>query len=277
MDQPMSLDICECGHLRGNHSDGCGECDCPTFVQDEPRPVELAQAAMSAQFHAGRPPTVHRGSGSRPRWRHMSTVGRSTPSRSAISVIPTGMGSEIRCPTPYRVLKAVTVLGATPSSFAAWRRVRPLKASTSWAGVTSERGCGFGATPNRRIALWTVAALTPTTGAIFSLLPYWACSRSNASRSLRSALAVKDHPLTFGDRFELGHALDTPEFVADVPAVVGGVVELRGELGIGVERSGADGDHGEVSRGGGFVGQGLDLGGFHAPTVAKITTGVKDS
>jgi hypothetical protein len=54
------------------------------------RPVLFAHAAMSGQSQAGRPPTVHLGSGSRPRVLQMSTVGRRTPRRSAISAMPTG-------------------------------------------------------------------------------------------------------------------------------------------------------------------------------------------
>jgi hypothetical protein len=54
------------------------------------RDVALAQREMSPQSHAGRPPTVHRGSGSSPRSRQVSTVARLTARRSAISAIPTG-------------------------------------------------------------------------------------------------------------------------------------------------------------------------------------------
>lgn len=54
------------------------------------RPVSLAHFSMSDQFQHGRPPTVHGGFGSNLRTRHWSTVERLTPSRSAISVSPTG-------------------------------------------------------------------------------------------------------------------------------------------------------------------------------------------
>lgn len=54
------------------------------------RPVRSAHFCTSGQFHAGRPPTVHDGSGMSPRCRQMSTVGRLTPSRSATSAMPTG-------------------------------------------------------------------------------------------------------------------------------------------------------------------------------------------
>lgn len=57
------------------------------------RPVSLAHLCTSGQFHAGRPPTVQRGSGSSFLCRQMSTVGRCTPKRSAISVMPTGSHS----------------------------------------------------------------------------------------------------------------------------------------------------------------------------------------
>lgn len=59
------------------------------------RPVDLAQASTSGQFHAGLPPTSQRGSGMTPRCRHMSTVGRLTPSRSATSAMPTGSQSSM--------------------------------------------------------------------------------------------------------------------------------------------------------------------------------------
>lgn len=54
------------------------------------RPVFSAQASTSGQFQAGLPPTVQDGSGSTSRSRHMSTVCRLTPRRSAISGMPTG-------------------------------------------------------------------------------------------------------------------------------------------------------------------------------------------
>jgi hypothetical protein len=57
------------------------------------RPVSDAQASTSGQSHAGLPPTVQRGSGSTPRKRHTSTVSRFTPSRDAISGMPTGSQS----------------------------------------------------------------------------------------------------------------------------------------------------------------------------------------
>lgn len=59
-------------------------------------PLLRAHASMSGQFHAGLPPTVQSGSGSTSRTRHMSTVARLTPSRSAISGMPTG--SQFRTP-----------------------------------------------------------------------------------------------------------------------------------------------------------------------------------
>jgi hypothetical protein len=61
------------------------------------RPVACAHVSMSAQFHAGRPPTVHRGAGNSPRCRHWSTVDRCTLSRAAISTAPTGSMSSV-CP-----------------------------------------------------------------------------------------------------------------------------------------------------------------------------------
>ena len=54
------------------------------------RLVFLAHFSMSGQSQHGRPETVHRGSGSRPRCRHILTVGRFTPRRSAMSSEPTG-------------------------------------------------------------------------------------------------------------------------------------------------------------------------------------------
>lgn len=57
------------------------------------RPVPRAHTATSAHSHAGRPPTVHRGSGnvtSRRRIRQASTALRVTPRRWAISTVPTG-------------------------------------------------------------------------------------------------------------------------------------------------------------------------------------------
>jgi hypothetical protein len=57
---------------------------------DGRRLVACAQREMSAQSHAGRPPTVQRGSGSSPRSFQVSTVARLTARRSAISGIPTG-------------------------------------------------------------------------------------------------------------------------------------------------------------------------------------------
>lgn len=61
----------------------------------EARPVSTAHECTSGQFHAGLPPTVQRGSGSTPRSRHVSTVGRGKPSRSAISMMPTGSQSSM--------------------------------------------------------------------------------------------------------------------------------------------------------------------------------------
>lgn len=52
--------------------------------------VSRAHRSMSGQFHAGRPLTVHRGSGRSLRCRHMATVWRWTPSRWAMSSDPTG-------------------------------------------------------------------------------------------------------------------------------------------------------------------------------------------
>jgi len=69
------------------------------------RPVALAQASTSGQFHAGRPPTVQRGSGMTPLCRQMSTVGRLTPSRSATSAMPTGSQSLM----PTSVEKVLTL------------------------------------------------------------------------------------------------------------------------------------------------------------------------
>lgn len=57
---------------------------------NQSRPLLLAHASMSGQFHAGLPPTVQSGSGSTSRCRQASTVVRLTPSRSAISEMPTG-------------------------------------------------------------------------------------------------------------------------------------------------------------------------------------------
>lgn len=65
-------------------------------------PVAFAQVSTSGQFHAGRPPTVHDGSGSRSRKRQTSTVSRFTPSRAAISGMPTG--SQIMKATVAKVL-----------------------------------------------------------------------------------------------------------------------------------------------------------------------------
>lgn len=54
------------------------------------RPVSEAHLAMSAQFQQGRPETVHRGGGSTPRNFQVLTVCSATPSRSAMSLDPTG-------------------------------------------------------------------------------------------------------------------------------------------------------------------------------------------
>lgn len=78
----------------------CSKCE---FVYPA-RPVSLAQASTSGQFHAGLPPTVHDGSGMTPRCRQMSTVGRLTPSRSATSAMPTGSQSSM----PNTVEKVLT-------------------------------------------------------------------------------------------------------------------------------------------------------------------------
>ena len=91
------------------------------------RPVSRAQASTSGQFQAGLPPTVHRGSGSTPRVRQMSTVGRLTPSRSAISGMPTGsqffMGRTVknlltpgkRCSDTLYMTTAAAVTDTTPT------------------------------------------------------------------------------------------------------------------------------------------------------------------
>lgn len=72
------------------------------------RPVALAHFSMSGQFHAGRPPTVQRGSG-KPSARilHASTADRETPSRAAISTVPTG--SQVMPNTVGKVLTGVKV------------------------------------------------------------------------------------------------------------------------------------------------------------------------
>lgn len=58
------------------------------------RPVFLAQRSMSRHSHAGIPLTVHFGSGKSWRNFHMATVCWRTLSRSAISLTPTGSGTD---------------------------------------------------------------------------------------------------------------------------------------------------------------------------------------
>jgi hypothetical protein len=56
-----------------------------------PNPTAAPHGWISHRQHqAGCPPTVHRGSGSSPRWRQWSSVSRSAPSRSPVSASPNG-------------------------------------------------------------------------------------------------------------------------------------------------------------------------------------------
>lgn len=59
-----------------------------------------AHSSMTGQGHAGRPPTVHAGSGRTPRCRHWSAVGRWTPSRARPGRRP---GPPAKTPAPRQL------------------------------------------------------------------------------------------------------------------------------------------------------------------------------
>lgn len=215
------------------------------------RPVSRAHALMSAHAHAGRPPTVHRGGGSRSRVRHLSTVCRSTPSRSAISMMPTGMTLGVTLigsrSMPCRFMARRIDEAPTPSIDPAAAMVRPSRASRSCSALMADVGVSAPSIGIRcRLkALATVFGLTPSVLAIVLNPPCSACRRTMACRSARTAAALVCPPLIPRSTSTLAGKDDSLDFGKSPGVAIKGFI--------------ADGDHFEVSGGSGFVGQGLDL------------------